>query len=220
MSWDSIISAIGSNIIPVVVAIITAMGSIIGIIITQYLKTKQEIKLKRENDLFDRKQKAYRDILKTFSKMHDHSYFIGSQVNWKIMRYVYNEILLIGSKNVVTITNDLLTDESPDSRGTNEKMKKLYAAIREDLYGEQIPVGEIHITTPSTETVRILALYNSCSEKLKAVGIDTPEKASEMNEFDIAKQTGIDVNILNSIKNMTKKEFGYENDLKNFLENN
>lgn len=217
MSWDSIIATIASNIIPVITTIITVAGSIIGIIVAQYLKVRQEIALRRKIELFDRKQKAYRDILKILSKMQDHSYFLGTHVNWKITRYAYDEIMLIGSKEVIEKTNELLSDNSPDSQGTDNKMKSLWNSIRKDLYGEEIPLDHMHMIRPSPETINALSLHDKHSSKLKSLGIDTPEKTSNMDIDTVSSQTTIDKDELDLIKKMTKKELEYEQELKLFL---
>lgn len=218
LTLDSLITSIASNIVPVIVAIITAASSIIGIIFAQYLKVRQEIILRRDIELFDRKQKAYRDTLKIISKMKDHSYFLGAQVNWKILRYVYDEIMLIGSKEVVEKTNELLDDESSDSRGTDIKRKNLWNAIRKDLYGKKIPSKDMHMIRPSTETLAALSLYGEHSKELKSSGIDTLEKANNMDIDVVNKQTKIDKTNLNLIKDMAKKELEYEDELKRFLD--
>lgn len=218
MTLDSIITAITSDIVPVVTTILTVAGSIIGIFFAHHLKVSREIAIRRKIELFDRKQKAYRDILKILSKMKDHSYFIGTRINWKITRYMYDEIILIGSKDVVEKTNDLLLDTSPDSQGTDKKMKNLWNAIRKDLYGEEIPLDQMHMIRPDDETRTALELYHKNSAQLKISGINTPEEASEMDIEKVNNETQIDKNDLDLIKKMTKKELEYENELKQFLE--
>lgn len=218
MTFDSIITTIASNIVPVVTTIITVAGSIIGIIIAHHLKVRQEIAIRRKIELFDRKQKAYRDILQILSKIQDHSYFLGTSVNWRITRYAYDEIMLIGSKEVIEKTNELMDDKSLDSQETDKKMKNLWNAIRKDLYGEEIPLEHMHMIRPAPETITALDLHNKHSDKLKSSGIDTIEKASDMDIDVVSKDIEINKKDLDLIKKMTKKELEYENELKQFLE--
>jgi hypothetical protein len=219
LSLDSVITAIASDVVPVVTTILTVAGSIIGIFFAHHLKVSREIAIRRKIELFDRKQKAYRNILKTLSKMQDHSYFIGTRINWKITRHMYDEIILVGSKEVVEKTNDLLLDNSPDSQETDKKMKNLWNAIRKDLYGEEIPFNQMHVIKPDDKTITALEVYHKYSAQLKILGIDTPEKASEMDIEKVNNETQIDKNNLNLIKKMTNKELEYEQELKRFLEN-
>ena len=204
--------------IPIIAAIITAAGSIIGIIFAQHSKVKQEIALRRKIELFDRKQKAYRDILKILAKVNDHSYLIGSEVNWKIIRYVYDEVILIGSKEVVEKTNELLLDTSPDSRGTDEKIKKLWNAIRRDLHIGELSLDQMHMIRPSPDTVTALALYDKHSDTLKSLGLKTPKQISEMDIDAINTKSKIDKSHLETIKSMVIKELEYERDLQRFLD--
>jgi hypothetical protein len=218
LSWESIIDSISSNIVPIIAAIITTAGSIIGIIITLSQRVKKEIELKREIELFDRKQKAYRDLIHIIFKYQDHSYFIGSQVNWKIIRHVYNELILIGSKEVLEKTNELFQDVSPDSQGTNALIKELWKVIRKDLYKEDLTFEQMHMITPMQKTVDAKVLVDKYFDQLKSIGIDTPEKASLMDVDKISVQSNISKTELESIKEMVKNELEYEKELKKFLE--
>lgn len=218
MPWESLITAISSNIVPVIAAIITAAGSIIGIIVTQHLRVKKEIELRRKIELFDRKQKAYRKILKILSKMEDHITFLGTPVNWKILRYAYNEIILVGSKEVVDKTNELLHDDSPDSSKSDIKIANLWNAIRKDLYGEELSVSDIHMIGPSPTDLKALSLHDKHFDKLKSVGIDTLEKTSGMDIDSICNKTQINTDELNSIKKMAKNQLDFDDELKRFVE--
>lgn len=219
MSWETIIATLSSNIVPVIVAIITTAGSIIGVIYAQYSKIKQEMKLRREVELFDRKQKAYRAIMNLISKLSDHSYLIGSEVNWKITRNVYNEIMLVGSPEVVKITNTMLI-ESHDlpSEKEHDLIKRLWDAIRNDLYKQSIPLNEMHVITPSQETVDALKIYHDHASELWEMNITTIKQLSEMNIEEARRLTNMNIDDLTKIKDMAIRELKYEKELEEFRE--
>ncbi|HJU12904.1 MAG TPA: hypothetical protein VJ792_00415, partial [Candidatus Nitrosotalea sp.] len=131
---------------------------------------------------------------------------MGSPVNWKIVRYVYDEIMLIGTKEVIEKTNELLSDNSPDSENADNIMKHLWNVMRKDLYGEEVPLKHMKTITPSPETLRTMVLHNKYFNELKSLGIDTIEKTSKMNIDDVIKHCTIDRDSLNLIKNMAQNE--------------
>lgn len=208
-----------------IITIISALG-IVGasfvsgffLLRSHHSKVRQEIKIHRENELFDRKQKAYRELLKVLSRSEDYSNFLGTPINWKIIRYFYDEIMLIGSKEVIEKTNELLSDESPNTKNSDKIMKQLWYAIRKDLYDEKISIDNMKMIRPSPKTIRALALHNVVYFKLKSLGIDTIAKTREMDVDDINKKSQIDKSDLNLIKEMAKEELENENELKRFLE--
>lgn len=221
MTWETIITTLSANIVPVIVAIITAAGSIIGVIYAQYSKVKQEMRLRREVELFDRKQKAYRTIMNLILRLYDHSYFIGSEINWKTIRHVYNEIMLVGSLEVAKIANKMII-ESHDlaSEKKHELIKNLWGAIRNDLYKQSIPTSEMHIISPSQETVDALKIYDTHASTLSnsIIGITTIRQLSEMDVGSIHRITNIDTADLTKIKDMAVRELRYEKELREFLE--
>ena len=201
----------------IVIGSIGATISGIILLITHHSKVNQEIEKHRKIENFERKQKAYREILKLISKVLDYSHFLGTPVNWKIVRYAYDEIMIVGSKEVVEKTNELLLKEV-SAETTNAKIKDLWNAIRKDLYGEELPIDHMHVISPSSETVNALSTYHECSAKLGACGINSLKDASIMDVTVVSSQTQIDEKKLDLIKRMAINEIEYDDELKRFLE--
>lgn len=218
MTWETIITTLSSNIVPVIAAIITAAGSIISVIYVHSSKVKQELALRREIELFDRKQKAYRTVLHLVSRMTDHSYLIGSEVNWKIIRHVYNEILLVGSSDVIKAANELLQADNKSSEKENELIKNFWNTIRTDLYKQSLSLNEMHVISPSQETIDALNIYHEHLSDFWDGNITTIKDLSEMNVEEIQRLTGIDLENLTKIKNTAIRELQYEKELKEFRE--
>lgn len=218
MTWETIITTLSLNIIPVIAAIITTTGSIISVIYIHNSKVKQELTLRREIELFDRKQKAYRTVLHLISRMTDHSYLIGSEVNWKIIRHVYNEILLVGSSDVVKAANYLLQSNNKSSEKENELIKNLWNTIRTDLYKQNLSLNEMHVISPSQETIDVLNIYNEHLSDFVDRNITTINDLAEINVGETQRLTGMDIGDLTRIKGMAIRELQYEKELKEFRE--
>lgn len=201
----------------IIIASIGATISGIILLITHHSKVNQEIEKHRKIENFERKQKAYREILRLISQVLDYQRFLGSPMTWKIVRYAYDEIMIVGSKEVVEKANELLLNKV-DGETANNKIKDLWNLIRKDLYGEELPIEHMHVITPSPETVNALSLYHEHSAALISLGINSLEKASNMDVDIINQHTTIDKEKLYLIKKMAENELQYENDFKKFLE--
>lgn len=207
------------EIYEIIAAVLGATISGILLLLTHHKKVNQEIEKHRKIDNFEKRKKAYRKILEMLSKLLDHSHLLGKPVNWKITRYAYNEILLVGSKEVVEKTNELmLSIGESDSSVTDAKVKNLWNAIRNDLHGEELSPEQMHMIRPSTETLAALSLYHNYSNQLKSAGINSLEKARDMDLSAIHAATQIDTNELLDIKEMAKNELMYDDELNKFLD--
>lgn len=171
MPWESLITAISSNIVAVITAIIIAAGSIIGIIITQYLRVKKEIELRREIEVFDRKQDLYRKILDQINQLMDYSYYLGRDMNWKISRKIYDELLLIGSEEVIEYFPELHKEMSNKDSTIEEHLYNVRNAIRKDLYFKELKRKFSRVTTLGNKSKRILEKYEKDLKKLQDNGM-------------------------------------------------
>lgn len=117
------------DILQIIVASAGATISGVILLVIHHSRVKQELEIHKKTDEFERKQKAYRAILNLISRVTDHSYLIGSEINWKIMRHVYNEILLVGSLDVVKASNEfILKLDEVSGKKEHELIKNLWIA--------------------------------------------------------------------------------------------
>lgn len=196
---------------------VTISGIII--LLTHHWKVKQEINIHRGIENFNRKQNAYREILQLISKMVDHSHFLGKPVNWRIIRHAYDEIMLVGSKDVVKLANEFIVkSDELEGKKLHDAIKQLWNVIRSDLYGESLPLDEMHIISPSPDTISALNTYHKYANELKAFGINNIEDASEMDIFKIKDKIEIKSGVLSEIKEMAKKELSFEEEFRKFVE--
>lgn len=204
----------------IIVTIVGASISAFVLLMIHHRKVKQEIKIHGNIDNFNERKKAYHDLLQLVSKMSDHSHTLEKPVNWKIIRHIYNEIMLIGSKEVVDVANKFFIDSDTFvGEKEHEAIKRLWNAIRKDLYDETIPLDQMHIINPSPETVTALNLLNTHLNDLKPFGITTLKDAANMNLDDLVNRNALDGNKdnLEAIKKMAIKEIEISDDFEQFL---
>ena len=205
--WESFLASVGATI----------SGFIL--LLTHHWKVKQEINIHRGIENFNRRQNAYREILQLISKMTDHSHFLGKPVNWRIIRHAYDEIMVVGSKDVVKLANEIIVkSDKLEGKKLHGAIKQLWNVIRSDLYGESLPLEEMHIITPSPDTISALNTYHKYANELKAFGINNIEDASEMDVIKIKDKIEIKEGALSEIKEMAKKELSFEEEFRKFVE--
>jgi len=200
---------------------ISVASTISGIILlyTHHKKVKQELKIHGKKEEFDRKQKVYRTMLRNVSELLDFVQNLGSSVNWRIGREIYNELILIGSPAVIDAHNNLTRtyDKATDAEAT-AMIKKLWIAVREDLYDETLKDEQVRFFRPSSSTTKAFEIYAKYAEKLKLLGIESYESLAEMNVEDTYSKTGISKGELESLKKCGVKELYLEQEWKKFVE--
>lgn len=203
----------------IIVGIFGATISGIILIHLHHRKVKQELEIHRKKDEFDRKQKIYKTILRHISRLIDHSHLLGKEVNWRITRQIYEELLIIGSPKVIETYNNFILNlnEISGKEEEHEKQKELWNVIRKDLYDVGLKNEEMHVISPPSETITKLDIYHNNAKKLKTLGITNLEKVSEMDVKEVSTNLGIEFKELESLKNMAIKEIQFENELKDLM---
>ena len=197
-----------------------AIGATIsGIILLQihHSKVKQELDLHRQKDIFDRKQRIYRTILSHVDQIIDYSQYYGVDLNWKISRLTYEELLLIGTEKVIKAFHEFHKEYS--KRDANpQTLKKLYNAIREDLHEETLSEKEIRVMVPGKKTLKALEILDKHYNILRPLGLENLSKLSQINVEEIHSKTGIIKDDLEKIKDMAIKENRHDDEIKHLLD--
>lgn len=203
-------------IIQIITASIGATLSGIILLTIHHRKVKQELDIHRQKDEFDRKQKIYRMVLQHISRLLDQSHLLGSEVNWRITRQIYEELLIVGSPKVIKIYNNFILNlDKIEGKVEHDKLKELWNVIREDLYGTGLAEDEMHVISPSLETISALDIYHNNSAALKALNINNIESISRMDIDDVTIKSNIDKEKLKLLKNMAINELRFEEELRN-----
>jgi hypothetical protein len=190
--------------------IIASVGATISgaiLLLIHHSRVKQELEIHRKRELFDRKQKTYRLLMRDVFRDLDYVTNLGRPKNWRVTRDVYNELLLIGGKEVIDAYNEYIKkyDQLDDVQGS-QMVKNLAIVIRKDLYGEIISSEQVKFMAPSRKSRHAIEIYAKNHEKLSQFGFDTFELFVNMDIEDIHSKTGISREELKELKDQGNLE--------------
>ena len=204
-------------LLQIFLASIGATISGIILLLIHHSKVKQELELHRQKEIFDKKQRVYRIILNNVNQLRDYSLYLGSDMNWKLARLAYDELILIGSEKVI-IAYHKFQKEFKKIDSDDKVVKKLYNAIREDLYETSLPEKEIKMVGPGTKTTNILKILGDHYSKLRPLGLENLHDLSNMDVEEIHSKTSISKDDLKKIKVMAEKENQFDEEIKKFVD--
>lgn len=210
----------GDSLYTVIAAIVGSLISGIILLLIHHMKVKQEIEKHRQIELFDRKQKVYRSILEEINQLFDFTERLGSDMNWRISRHAYNELILIGSASVITAFNNFVKqwDSASDVKST-ELLKSVWIEVRKDLYKEKLLPEQMKIYGPSNKTFKAFEIFAKNASILKTLNLESYDLLSKMNVDEIHAKTGIPKEDLLSLKDMGIREADIEKSYKKFIKN-
>lgn len=203
---------------PIIAASLGAIITGIVLLHIHHSRVKQEIDLQRKKELFEKKQKAYRSILRQVNSLLDFSAYLGPNPNWRITRDIYNQLILVASRPVLESYFDSIKrmNELDDTK-LADALKSLLRTIREDLYGEKIEDDQIKMHNPPTNTMRALEIYGKQPEKLKQLGLESYDSLASMDIAAVNKSTGIPLEELGFLKAISEKEASFIKEFKQFI---
>ena len=195
----------------------TISGSVLLLI--HHFRVKQELEIHRKKDVFERKQKVYRSLLRNVSALMDFTSSLGKNVNWRISREIYNELILTGSNTVIEAHNKFTREsDTSDDKKYTELVKSMWIAVRKDLYEESLSPKDMRFFGGSNKTLKVYETYGKYREKIRPLGIENYESIAQMNVDEIHSQTNIDKTELEFMKKQCLKEVEIEKEWKIFIE--
>ena len=209
---------IPNGVFEIVAAVIGATISGWVLLRSHHSRVKEEIRLHKEIDVFERKKTVYQNVLNHVTEIIDYVTLFGKKTNWRIARQTYNDLILTGSKSVINAYNDFLKNYDANNPKTDEKIKKILFEIRKDLYSDDLKITDIKFMTAGSRTMKSLEIIGKHRTKLEEQGFDSLSLLSQMNVDDIKSKTGINVQDLQKIKDVCLEEEQFLEELKNSLQ--
>jgi len=199
----------------------TISGSILLLI--HHFRVKQELKIHREKEVFERKQIMYRNLVNYFLKLLDlKSNPTHDKGNWRIGNYLYTELLLVGGKSVIdAFTIHLkakLAERDNDVEHTN-KIKDILIGIRNDLYHHKLNRDDINFIQPTSEANEALKIIEDNYSDFEKFDSTTLEKASKINVEQMVRETSIPKNKLEFLKKTALHEMKIYDEFSRYLTN-
>jgi len=197
----------------IIIASVGATISGIILLLIHHARVKQELEIHRQLELFDRKQDLYRKILDQINQMMDYSYFLGQDMNWKISRKIYDELLLIGSEDVIDYFHEFHKEMSKIDKKIDEHLYNIRNAIRKDLYSKELKRKSSRVTQMGKKSQRVLEKYENELKTLQDNGYDNFEKLSKIDikklhdEYKIPEESLKDIKEMAMAQNSIDEEF-------------
>jgi len=206
--------------------IIASVGATISgffLLIIHHSKVKEELEIHRKKEVFDRKQKMYRDFYNYFlERLNLESNAIHDRGNWRIGDYFYTELLLIGGENVIHAVNKHLNAKLAGNVNNTEEsnnIKDILIEIRKDLYGENLDKSDINFIQSTQDTNDALEIIENNYDILKKYDFTTLQSITKMDVEQMVKTTQISEEKLNFLKNVALKEKKIYDEFRQFLDN-
>jgi len=186
---DSIIQAtsqVASTLIAAVSTIAAAAISGWFLIRSHHSRVEAEIKLNAEMKLFETKRRLYEELLSQISKQADILRWLRPKksVPWRKVQEIRYQLMTVGSREVIEAVFglDKSTKPSVSEQDYTRAFKKVWRAVRNDLYGaSSIPEELFPIISPSSkERQTWLELLQYFSILIKG-GIEDIEELANAN---------------------------------------
>ena len=176
---------------------------------TYYYNARQKLKVHHKSEIFERKQKMYRQFLQHFpEKVPLTRIPIYDKGNWKIGDYFYNELLSLASTDVMKTYHKYLSiqDESKvDDIEYDNARKDLLIAIRKDLTGETISRDDIIYFAPPEEISVAYRFIRANYRILQPYNLTNLKNFAQINIDKISSETALDASELRQIKSYSRR---------------
>lgn len=209
-------------LLQIIIASVGATISGIVLLLTHHSRVKQELEIHRKKDVFERKQRMYRNLVDEFIKFLDLRFNPQhDRGNWRIGNYLYMELMLIGGEPVIHALNQhlkaKLVDSDDDTEHTN-KIKDILVAIRKDLYDEKLNHNEINFIQPTQETHTALSLVEENYPVFESYNLTTLQEISDMDIEKIHSETKIPTEKLSFLKKTALRERKIQEDFEAYMD--
>lgn len=198
---------VSEPVLKIIAAAIAATISGTILLWIHHNNVKQELEIQRKKELFERKQTAYRSIIRQVNALVDFSSTLGRTTNWRINREIHQGFLIVASKQVLIAYNSLMRNfDTRDNQQFTKLLKDMIIAMRHDLYDDILTPDQITFLDMPTGTLSALLVYASHREQPKALGITNLDDMSMMNVEDVSQKTGISIQDLQKLKEAGVRE--------------
>lgn len=209
-------------LLQIIIASVGATISGVILLITHHSKVKQELEIHRKKEVFERKQRMYRNLVDQFLAFLDLKHNpTHDRGNWRIGNYLYTELVLIGGKSVIQAFNNHLKSKlkgtDNDIEHTN-KIKDVLIAIRKDLYDEELDYDEINFIQPTQETHTALSIIEENYPAFESYNLTTLQEISDMDIEKIHSETKIPIEKLSFLKNTALQERKIQDEFEIYLD--
>jgi hypothetical protein len=199
--------AIPEPVLQIIAASIAATISGSILLLIHHSKVKQELEIQRKKEQFEKKQLAYRSIIREVNALWDFSATLGRTTNWRINREIYQGFLIVASKPVIIAYNTLMRNfDTPDNQQLTKLLKDMVIAMRHDLYDDALTPDQIRFIEMPKGTIAALEKYGSHREKLEQLGIKNLDDLAMMKVEEVYQKTGISIPDLKQLHEVGMKE--------------
>jgi hypothetical protein len=166
---------------------------------------------------FERKTGVYRKLMQAIYRLVDFSMFFGEEMNWRITRQLYGELVLVGSPDVIVSFNNFAKEWDPRKPEMDRLYFDVFYSIHQDLYHEALPPGSIKIINPPKPVIDFLEQQSKWTAQILAQGIKDWKELSKVDERSLSTKIGIPGDILTRLKAIASDEVRREEERKKFF---
>ena len=207
------------DIVHIVLAAVAAFAISVA---THYYNAQQKLRVHHKSEIFERKQKMYRQFLQHFpEKVPLTRIPIYDKGNWKIGDYFYNELLSLASTDVMKAYHKYLSiQDKPkvDDIEYDNASKDLLITIRKDLTGEIISRDDIVYFAPPEEISVAYRFIRANYSILQPYDLTNLKNFAQINIDKISSETVLDTSKLRQIKDIAEEEIKRDGEFREFLQ--